>query len=42
HGISTPIKALLDDSISIPKYGRAESLNVGVATGILCHALTSK
>ena len=41
-GISQSIRNLLDHSITIPKLGRAESLNVGVAAGILCHALTVK
>lgn len=42
HGISPSIQSLLDHSITIPKYGEAESLNVGVAAGILCHALASE
>ncbi len=42
HGISESVKAHLDESITIPKYGEAESLNVGVATGILCYSLLAK
>ena len=42
HGISRPVQNFLDHSVAIPKIGRAESLNVGVATGILCHALAIK
>ena len=42
HGISQPVRDLLDHSITIPKVGRAESLNVGVAAGILCHTLVIK
>lgn len=42
HGITKSVKAHLDQSVSIPKLGGAESLNVGVAIGILCHVLTSK
>lgn len=35
HGISKEIQSKLDHSISIPKYGMAESLNVGIATGLI-------
>lgn len=35
HGISDLLKTKLDYSISIPKTGDAESLNVGIATGII-------
>ena len=35
RGISTEIKALLDHHVSIPRFGKAESLNVGTATGII-------
>ncbi|MFD1550981.1 RNA methyltransferase [Putridiphycobacter roseus] len=35
HGISTEIMQALDQAILIPKYGTAESLNVGIATGII-------
>jgi TrmH family RNA methyltransferase len=33
HGISPELRAAADCSVSIPKYGKAESLNVGVACG---------
>lgn len=39
HGISQEVIKLLKDRISIPKIGEAESLNVAIATGILCHHL---
>jgi len=35
HGISTEIQKLLDTSCTIPKVGQAESLNVGVAVGVV-------
>lgn len=35
HGIDKAIEPLLTQKITIPKFGAAESLNVGVATGIL-------
>lgn len=41
HGIRPEVQAQLDDSVTIPRLGQAESLNVGVATGILCHHLMS-
>ncbi|MEQ8238352.1 MAG: RNA methyltransferase [Cyclobacteriaceae bacterium] len=39
HGISNALKALGSESITIPSFGSAESLNVGIATGILCYQL---
>lgn len=39
HGISTDVRKAVDAVVRIPKYGKAESLNVGVACGIvLAHA----
>jgi TrmH family RNA methyltransferase len=35
HGISGEVRAMADDVVRIPKYGKAESLNVGVACGIV-------
>lgn len=35
-GLSQQIKPFLSHKITIPKFGHAESLNAGVATGILC------
>lgn len=42
HGISTSVRKLLDHKVSISRIGGAESLNVGVATGILCHELVAE
>lgn len=39
RGTSREIDELADDSISIPKYGQAESLNVAVSFGILLNQL---
>jgi len=41
HGISKQIRDLGTESVTIPKFGGAESLNVGIATGILCHHIVS-
>ena len=35
HGVSGEVRALADVVVRIPKYGKAESLNVGVACGIV-------
>jgi TrmH family RNA methyltransferase len=35
HGIQNYLLDVLDDSISIPNFGKSESLNVSMATGIL-------
>ncbi len=39
HGISPKLQKLLTNKITIPKIGGAESLNVGVATAIICDNL---
>ncbi len=39
HGISKSISKLLTGKVTIPKKGKAESLNVAIATGILCNHL---
>ena len=39
-GISAEVIELIDEKITIPKIGAAESLNAGVATGIMLYALT--
>ena len=39
HGISEPLIPLVDQMISIPKWGGAESLNVGVAASIIASHL---
>ncbi len=36
HGISEPLMKYITQPITIPSWGGAESLNVAVATGILC------
>lgn len=36
HGISKEIHEILTTKITIPKYGEAESLNVAIATAIIC------
>lgn len=36
NGISSEIAALVSDRLSIPKFGQAESLNVGIATAVIC------
>lgn len=38
-GISEEVQQLATTGITIPRIGEAESLNVSVATGIICHAL---
>jgi RNA methyltransferase, TrmH family len=40
-GISTDILALADEKITIEKIGEAESLNAGVAAGIILFSLRS-
>ena len=35
HGISSELKQFITKKITIPGFGKAESLNVGIATGIL-------
>lgn len=37
HGIQTQTLAHANHLIKIPKYGAAESLNAGIACGILLH-----
>lgn len=37
HGISAEVSEVLTNKVTIPRIGGAESLNVGIATGILCH-----
>lgn len=39
HGIQSSIEAFITKKITIPSIGHAESLNVGVATGIVCYSL---
>lgn len=37
HGISDNIKQLSNNQITIPSFGKAESLNVSIASAIFCH-----
>lgn len=40
HGISQQLERRLDHRITIPRIGKAESLNVAVATGIVCSKIS--
>jgi len=40
NGISKEITALIDQAITIPRLGQAESLNVAVATTIFCSEIS--
>ena len=40
HGISKNTRLYLDQTIGITKIGAGESLNIGVAMGILLHKMT--
>ena len=42
HGISDELLSLINHPITIKRIGSAESLNVGVAAGILCQAFTKQ
>jgi RNA methyltransferase, TrmH family len=42
HGVSSEVRALANDVVRIPKFGKAESLNVGVAFGIMLAHLRSQ
>ena len=42
HGISDELTLLIDNPLTIPRLGKAESLNVSVAAGILCQAFSTK
>jgi TrmH family RNA methyltransferase len=42
HGVSPEVRAVADEVVRIPKYGRAESLNVGVACGIVLAHIRSQ
>lgn len=41
HGISSELQSLGKYKITIPRKGKAESLNAAVAAGIICHSLLS-
>lgn len=36
HGISEEVEQFVTNKISIPRFGKAESLNAGVATAVIC------
>lgn len=40
-GISAPVLELIDEKITIPKIGEAESLNAAVAAGIILYSITN-
>lgn len=40
HGISPTLNSSIDEKITIPRRGSAESLNVAVAMGIICSRLS--
>lgn len=42
HGISDEVKKVLSHSLTIPRFGLAESLNVGIATAICCDRIKSQ
>lgn len=35
HGITAPLREYITQSVTIPRFGRAESLNAGIATAII-------
>ncbi len=39
HGIRKPVSPFITRKIHIPRYGGAESLNVGIATAVICDNL---
>ncbi|MFP3359707.1 TrmH family RNA methyltransferase, partial [Planococcus sp. SIMBA_143] len=39
NGVSEELQNLADENVYIPIYGKAESLNVAVAAGILMYGL---
>lgn len=41
RGVSENIRSVSDHSVTIPRYGKAESLNVGVSCGIILNAAKS-
>ncbi|MEN8928419.1 MAG: RNA methyltransferase [Flavobacteriales bacterium] len=42
HGINSELEKFVTNKIKIPKIGKAESLNVAIATSILLHQFTTK
>jgi len=41
HGISEEVKKYIRHTLTIPRFGQAESLNVGIATAICCDRIRS-
>lgn len=39
HGISSAVEPLVTQKITIPRFGRAESLNAAIATAVICDNL---
>jgi TrmH family RNA methyltransferase len=39
RGLSAPVKARITRAVTIPRYGRAESLNAGIAAAVVCDNL---
>ena len=39
HGISSALEPLITQKITIPRFGRAESLNAAIATAVICDNL---
>ncbi len=39
HGLSAELRALLSETVAIPAFGKAESLNVATATAVLLHEI---
>lgn len=39
HGISAELEPLISQKITIPRFGRAESLNAAIATAVICDNL---
>ncbi len=42
HGISAPVQSHITRRITIPRFGRAESLNAAVATAVICDTLRNR
>lgn len=42
HGISPQVEKLVTDRITIPRYGKAESLNAAIATAVICDTIRCK
>jgi TrmH family RNA methyltransferase len=42
HGISETVEKAIDRRITIPRFGKAESLNAGIATAVICDNLMNR